>query len=85
MQNGSNPYAPPRETSKLVPRAPRRPKRNILLEIVQAFSTIVGILIGWILIGAGQLYGSYAIGLAGIAVIVLSCMIGRLNKRRGAR
>lgn len=76
MPDGLNPYTPPHEAGRNLSPAPARSKR-ILIEIAQAFATIVSIFVGWILIGAGQLFGSYLIALSGGIVIVLACMIGR--------
>ena len=84
MSDGLNPYTPPHEVGKNLSPGPSR-SRRIWVEMVQAFATILSILIGWILIGAGQLFGSYLLALSGGIVIILACLIGRWRPEKRSR
>lgn len=71
-----NPYSPPSEQGNHDTSVSNVPVRNVVLEIVRAFTTIIGIMIGWVFIGAGLLNWTYGGILLGATMIGLSCMIG---------
>ena len=64
-----NPYSPPSDQPDDDTSVTDVPDRNVVLEIVQAFTTIIGIMIGWVFIGTGGV-------LLGSVIIGVSCMIG---------
>lgn len=76
MNDPPNPYSPPREACNDETALGNAPRQNVLLEIVRAFTTIIGIFIGWIFVGAGSLNGTSVPILLGCLIIGVACMIG---------
>ncbi len=85
-----NPYSPPREQppqARTQRRQSNRRVRNLLREIAQAFFTIFGIMVGWMLIGYGEIRLTNLSTLLGILVIGLACLraLGIRIRRPGSR
>jgi len=70
----TNPYTPPTATSESTAAPPRLPR--LLREILQALTTIVGIMVGWVVIGAGLMERNRVTLLIGCFIIALSCVVG---------
>lgn len=77
-----NPYSPPREQGVVESPVGNAPRRNLLLEVARAFATILGIMVGWIIVGAGFLKESTAVVFLGVIVIGLACVIGLSSAQR---
>ena len=70
-----NPYTPPQH----LPEGPRDPPgllERLFWESMHAGATIIGIIIGWIILGAGIAYGGWITCIVGICVIAAACWFG---------
>lgn len=77
-----NPYSPPSAPVESAD-AGRLPLTNLILEILQAFATILGIMVGWVVVGAGLVQSNPFVLSVGCTVIVLSSVLGLRTGQRG--
>ena len=71
-----NPYQPPSGEDTQNAPLKKEPGRNILLEIIEAFFTIIGIMLGWSISGIGIWEDRWAIIMFGVMIIFFSCLLG---------
>ena len=79
MNVDPNPYVPPQTNSEHEVAAENRLQR-VLLEATHAFFTILGIVLGWGIIGSGILQNSTVRVVLGCTLIAATCCFGLLMK-----